>query len=152
MIYYVLKNFIENNTNVIFKTTIQFIMFLNRCLNIVEKNYWLTKFEITKMIWVIKKIRYLIEVIEISLTIIYTSYSTTISILKQIIFNISNIDKLNLRLIRVFQYFLNFNIVLRHTFEKLNIILDVLSDLQNSTNILIHEKKRILKTFYNTTI
>ena len=152
MIYHVLKNFIESNINVIFKTTIQFIMFLSRCLNIVEKNYWSTKLEITKIIWVIRKIRHLIEVIEVSFTIIYIDHSTAISILKQIIFNISNTDKLNLRLIQVSQYLLSFNIILRHKFEKSNIVFDVLSRLQDSTNILIHEKKKILKTLYDTTI
>ena len=90
----------------------------------------------------IKKIRHLIEIIEVSFTIIYTNHSAAISISKQIIFSILNIDKLNLRLIRISQYFSNFNIVLRHKSEKLNIVFNILSRLQNNTNIFIHEKKK----------
>ena len=49
----------------------------------------------------IRKIRYMIKINECSSTIIYTNYSTTIFIFKQINLIIFNTNKLNLQLIKV---------------------------------------------------
>ena len=73
-----------------------------------------------------RKIRYIIKVSECSLTIIYTNYSTTILIFKQINLTISNINKLNLQLMKASQYLFNFNIVMKHKFDKSNIVFNAL--------------------------
>ena len=100
-----------------------------------------------------RKIRYMIEIIEILFTIIYTNHSTTISISRQINFFTFNTNKLNLKLIRIFQYLSNFNLAVKHKSEKFNIIFDVLSKLSD-TNIIIetNDRIKILKTFYKTFI
>ena len=74
----------------------------------------------------IRKIRYIIKVNECSSTIIYTNYLTTISIFKQINFIIFNTNKLNLRLMKAFQYLFDFNIAIKHKFNKSNIVFNVL--------------------------
>ena len=73
-----------------------------------------------------RKIRYIIKVNECFLTIIYINYSTTILIFKQINFIIFSINKLNLQLIKIFQYLFNFNIAIKYKFNKLNIVFNVL--------------------------
>ena len=76
-----------------------------------------------------RKIRYIIEVNECSSTIIYIDHSTIVSIFKQINFIIFNINKFNLRLIKISQYLFNFNITVKHKFNKLNIVSNALSCL-----------------------
>ena len=73
-----------------------------------------------------RKIRYIIKVNKCFSTIIYIDHSTTIFIFKQINFIIFNTNKLNLQLIKVFQYLFDFNIAIKHKFNKLNIVFNVL--------------------------
>ena len=82
-----------------------------------------------------------------SLVIIYTNYSTTISIFKQITFITFNTNKLNLRLVKASQYLFDFNIFVRHKIDKINIVFDALSRLQ--TNVVIIDKLSILKSLYD---
>lgn len=42
-------------------TLIKPILFLSKLLMIAEKNYWPTKLEIAGFVWVIKKLKYLVE-------------------------------------------------------------------------------------------
>ena len=71
-------------------------------------------------------------------------------IFKQITLIISNINKFNLRLIRAFQYFFNFNIFVRYKVNKLNIVLDVLFKLLNKhSQSNIKNKIEIFNVFYN---
>ena len=95
----------------------------------------------------------MIKIIEILFTIIYTNYSTTISISRQINFFTFSTNKLNLKLIKAFQYLSSFNLVIKHKSEKSNIIFDVLFRLSD-TNIIIRtdDEIEILKTFYEIVI
>ena len=61
--------------------------------------------------------------------IIYIDYFVIISISKQTIFNITNINKLNFHLICISQYLSAFNIELRYKVNKVNIVLNALSRL-----------------------
>ena len=67
-----------------------------------------------------RKIRHMIEIIKILFMIIYTNHAMTISIFRQINFLTFSTDKLNLKLIKVFQYLLSFNLVVKHKSRKLN--------------------------------
>ena len=59
----------------------------------------------TDIVWVVKKIRYLIEaVIASRVIIVYTDHFVAIDIVRQSSMNIIFIEKLNLRLIRAFEY------------------------------------------------
>ena len=59
----------------------------------------------TDIVWVVKKIRYLIEaVIASRVIIVYIDHFVVIDIVRQSSINIIFIEKLNLRLIRAFEY------------------------------------------------
>ena len=113
MMYHLLndsKN--QNEITIIIRTSIRSIMYLNKMLNSIEHNYWSIELKITEIVWIIKKIRHMIEFNRKSFIIIYIDYFAAISIFRQIILITSFIDKLNLRLICVSQYLFNFNITL----------------------------------------
>ena len=84
-----------------------------------------------------------------SLTIVYTNYFVAIFIFKQTTLIIINIDKFNLRLIRISQYFFNFNLIIRYKIEKFNIISNVLSRLLNKLQLNIKNKIDVFDVFYN---
>lgn len=67
-------------------------------------------------------------------TIIYIDYDATLDIAKQTSLTITSIDKLNLRLVRTFDYLQRFNLDIRHKLDKQHIVLDVLFRL-TSANI-----------------
>ena len=144
IVYHVLKNSFDDTSY--FRTTIQSIMFLNRCLNEAKRNYWSIELKIADIVWVIRKIKHMIEFIEIFSIIVYIDHSTVVSISRQIIFIIFSSDKLNLRLIRISQYLFDFNLFIRHKIDKINVVSDALSKLQ--TNVFIIEKIDVLKFFY----
>ena len=150
MIYHVQENF-ANDKVTFSRISMQFIMFFNKCLNEVEKNYWLTKLKIAKIVWVMRKIKHMIKIIECFSIIIYTNYSATMSISRQINLTISNIDKLNLRLIRASQYLFEFNLNVRHKSNKFNVVSDVLLRLKK-IDVFQKEKIEILKFFYDVFI
>ena len=83
MIYYLLNNSKnQNETTIIIRTLIQSIIYLNKMFNSIEHNYWLTKLKIINIIWMIKKIRYIIEFNKKSFIIIYTDHFAIVLIFK----------------------------------------------------------------------
>ena len=101
IIYHHKQNYISKDFNKLARTNVQSILFLSRYLNIVEHNYWPTKLEIADVVWIVKKIRHMIEFSLKSFVIIYTNYSAVVLISRQTILNIINTNKFNLRLIRI---------------------------------------------------
>ena len=146
MIYYIIEN--SNDKTNYSRFAIQSILFFSKLLNDVEQNYWFTKLKIIDIIWVIKRIRHIIDFIKKSFTIIYIDYFVVVSISRQIILITFNIDKLNLRLVRASQYLFNFNIIIRHKFNKFNVIFDALSRLSNKTTIDVTNKIEIFDVLY----
>ncbi len=100
MIYHV-KDFVADNTKLISRIFVKLILFLNRMLNIAEANYWSTKLEVANIVWIIKRVRHLIDFTGVSLIIIYINHLTAISISRQTSLFTSSINKLNLRLMHV---------------------------------------------------
>ena len=94
----------------------------------------------------------MIKFIKLFSTIIYTNYFVVISIFKQITLITINIDKFNFRLMRVLQYFFNFNLSIRHKFKKFNIISNVLSRLLNALQLNVKNKIKMLNALYNYSI
>ena len=82
--------------------------------------------------------------------IIYIDHSTIVSILQQINFITFNINKLNLRFIKISQYFFEFNLQMKHKVKKFNVISNVFSRLQ--TDVIINEKIDVFETFYEVFI
>jgi hypothetical protein len=77
-----------------FKSNILFILFLNRQLKSAEKNYWSTELEIADIVFIIRKIRHMIESFKKSI-IIFTDHEFALNIVKQTSLVITSIDRLN---------------------------------------------------------
>ena len=87
--------------------------------------------------------------IKLFLTIIYMNHFVIVSIFKQTILITINIDKFNFQLMRVLQYFFNFNLLVRYKFEKFNVISNVLSRLLNVLQSNVKNKIEVLNALYN---
>ena len=129
MIYHVSSS---NNEQYFARTAIQLIMFLNRLINPAKSRYWSTELKLVELIWILRKIRHLIESSKIS-TIVYIDHEASLDIVKQTSFTTSSIDKLNLRLVRAFDYIQRFNLIIKHKSERLHLISDALSRLSIKT-------------------
>ena len=62
----------------------------------------------------------------------------------------TNIDKLNFRFIKAFQYFFDFNLQMKHKIDKFNIMSNIFFHFQ--TNMITTKKINILKVFYESFI
>lgn len=98
MIYYIIRETNPTDGRTIRCLDIQPILFLSKSLTSAKRNYWLTKLEVACLVWVIKKIRYIVEAVK--KTIVFTNYSITKGIVTANSLTSSNSDKLNLRLVR----------------------------------------------------
>ena len=77
-----------------------------------------------------KRIKHMIKAVKsTSQIIIYTNHLTIISIMKQIKLAFNNIDKLNLRLIKIFTYLFQFVFNVRYKSNKQHIMSNALSRL-----------------------
>jgi hypothetical protein len=130
IIFHVIKKFSKKTWSI--KNDIQLIMFLSRLLISAKKNYWLIELKTVELIWVIKKIRHLIQSSKKSV-IIQTNHAVIMNICKQIfITSINSVMRMNLRLIRVFQFLSQFsNLKIRHKSRKYHLISDALFRLQS---------------------
>jgi hypothetical protein len=130
IIFHVIKEFSKRTWSI--KNDIQLIMFLSRLFISAENNYWFIELETVELIWVIKKIRHLIQSSEKSV-IIQTNHAVIVNICKQIsITSINSVMRMNLRLIRVFQFLSQFsNLKIRHKSRKYHLISDALFRLQS---------------------
>ena len=117
-------------------------MFLSKRLSLVETKYWLTKLEMTDVIWIIKKMRHFIKSCKKSSMSIFTNHAVIAEIVNQIFLITINTNKLNLRLIRVSQFFFTFFIKIKIKFDKFYVVSNVLSRLKF---IAIIENTFILK-------
>ena len=113
------------------------VLFLSRLLTDAETRYWPTELEVAGLVWVVKKIRHMIEA-TVKPTIVYTDHSATIAIVRQTSMNTVSTEKLNLRLIRASEYLQRFRLDVRYKTGKSNIVPDALSRLasreQNSAS------------------
>ncbi len=110
------------------KLFIQLIMFLSRLLKLTKTHYWLTELKLVSMIWVVWKVRHLIELLNL-LTIIYTDHEVNVKIVKQISLLMMLTEKQNLCLMHISEYLQCFNLNVCHKSEKQHIVLNVLSQL-----------------------
>ena len=80
---------------------------------------------------------------------IYTDYSTTVDIAKQLSLSITSIIRLNLRLIRASQYLQRFELNVKYKPGKRNVILDILSRLFSINEHLISSDHVELDVLYD---
>ncbi len=94
-VYYT-KEFAEDSTSK--EKFMKSVLFLSRLLQDVKMQYWLTELEVTELVWIVKKIRHMIEVTAKNV-IIYTDHVISVRISHQFSLNITVMKKLNLHLI-----------------------------------------------------
>ena len=88
--------------------------------------------KLASIVWVLKKIRHMIEIVDFALLIIvYINHDFVFEIVKQTTFFISFIDKLNLRLIKTSNYLQRFNLNIRYKSNKQHIMSNVFFKLVN---------------------
>ena len=126
------------------KNEMKLIMFLSHELINAETRYWPTEMKIAALVWIIKKIRHLIETTE-HFTVVYTDHSATAAIAQQSSLNTTSVIKLNFRLIRSSEYLQRFRLDIRHIHNKTNTIPNALSRLANS-----NDKKKIEENVLTT--
>ena len=125
---------------------IQSIMFLNKRLFDAKKKYWPTKLKIIDVMWIVKKVRHFIKFCKKSFTLIFTNHFAIVDLMNQIFFITFNTDKLNLRLMRAFQFFFTLFIHIKVKFERFHVISNALSRLKSS---IVSDDTSILKNLYD---
>ena len=104
---------------------IKSILFLSRIFNKIETKYWLIELKMCDLIWIVRRIRHIIKTTN-QIIVIFIDHIVNTFILKQTIINSNNIDKFNLRLMRIFTYFFQFKIEMKYRLNKKHIIFDAL--------------------------
>ena len=82
----------------------------------------------TTLVWIVRRIVYMIRSSK-HFTIIYTDHETNFIIAAETKLITININKLNMKFIKIFTYFSQFRIEMRHKFEKFNVVSNALSRL-----------------------
>lgn len=114
------------------RSTICPIIFLSRLLTHAEKNYWPPELEIAGFVWVIKKVRHVVESSRAKV-IVQTDHSAILDIMQQSsITATASTMKMNVRLVRASQFFCQFRLVVRHKPGKEHIVPDALSRLASA--------------------
>ena len=131
MLYYVKKIYLKNSQQLdkySSRHVIKSVLFLSRLVINVESKYWSIELEIVDIVWVLKKIKHIVEVSS-SKTIMYTDHDSALNIVNQIMMTTTSTNKFNLRLVRISNYIQRFNLNIRHKFDKQHIVFDALSRL-----------------------
>ena len=110
---------------------VQPILFLSRIINGAKSRYWPTELELAGIVWVVRKIRHMIESSQTP-TIIFTDHGSALGIAKQTSLTTTSTDKMNLRLVRASDYLQRFELVIRHKPGKQHVVPDALSRLESS--------------------
>ena len=149
VIYHVADN--ENFLTYSFKRSIQSVMFLSRFLNSVETKYWSTKLKLTDLVWILKKIRHLIN-FAVKFTIIYINHETSLAIVKQTFLSTSSTNKLNFRLVRASNYIQRFDLIIRHKSNKFHLMSDALSKLSVTSATNTQSENKEFDVFFTASL
>ena len=95
-------------------------------LNIAKIKYWFIELKLCDLMWIMRRVRYIIETF-IMFIIIYIDHVVNTFIIKQTTLNSININKFNLRLIWIFIYFFQFRLNIKHKSNKNHVIFNALS-------------------------
>ncbi|KAJ5090186.1 hypothetical protein N7532_008870 [Penicillium argentinense] len=109
---------------------IQPVLFLSRDLSAAERNYWPTELEVACLVWVLRKIRHMVQAAPPHLpVVIYTDHSSTTPIAQSSPLRSVASDRLNLRLVRASQYIQQYRLRVFHRPGATNQVVDALSRL-----------------------
>lgn len=134
------------------RSAIQPIMFLSRMLSEAERNYWPTELEVAGFVWVLKKIRHLVESSKHP-TIIQTDHSAILDIMKQSsITSTTSTMRMNVRLVRASQFLRQFPLEVRHKPGKEHIVPDALSRLASTNKSSLSSSHDELDALFTTTL
>ena len=107
------------------------VLFLSRLLKDAETRYWPTELELAGIVWVLRKVRHMIE--SAPETIVYTDHGAALGISKQTSLTTTSTARLNLRLVRASEYIQRFrNLYFRYKPGKQHIVPDALSRLYST--------------------
>lgn len=121
------------------RTSIRPLIFLSRLLSPAESHYWPTKLEIVGFVWVLKKVRHLVESARAKV-IVQTDHSAIRDIVQQSsITSTTSAMQINVRLVRASQFLRQFRLVVRNKPGKEHIVLDTLSRLASANTNLPSE-------------
>ena len=112
------------------RTDVEPILFLSRMLNEAEKRYWPTELETAGLVWVVRRVRHMIEAAKHT-TVIFTDHNANASIAEQTTLSSSNTDKLNLRLVRASTYLSQVRLEVKYRPGKDHVVPDALSRLSS---------------------
>ena len=121
--------------------SIQPILFLSKLLTPAESRYWPTELEVAGLVWIVKKLRHLIEASHHP-TNIYTDHQAIVDIVKQSSLQTTSVVRLNLRHVRSSEYLARFRLDIRHKPGKSNIIPDALSRLPVVDEVKDHLRRQ----------
>ena len=124
------------------RKNVESIMFLNRMLTFVEEKYWFIELKMIDLIWLMKRIKHLIETFK-HITIIYIDHVVNSFIARQIKLITNNVNKLNMKLVRVSIYLFQFRLNVRYKLDKSHIIFDAFSRL-SINNCMLNDKNDVL--------
>ena len=136
--------------------SLQLILFLSRLLTLAEKNYWPIELEIAGFVWVIRKVRHVVESLRAKV-IIQTDHTAILDILNQSsITSTTSTMRMNVCLVRASQFLRQFRLVVRHKPGKEHILPDALSRLASANTNLPSQDPSYSKLdaffAYNTTL
>ena len=131
MIYHVKNN--SENGKFFDKQQIESILFFLKLFTEAESKYWSTKLKITIFVWTIRRIVHIIRSSK-HFTIIYTDHEANFMIVAETKLSTININKLNMKFIKIFIYFFQFRIEMRHKLEKFNVVSNALNKLFIKSN------------------
>ena len=115
------------------RTQVKPVLFLSRLLKDAETRYWPTELELAGIVWVLSKVRHMVE--SAPTTIVYTDHGAALGIAKQTTLTTASTAKLNLRLVRASDYIQRFrNLHFRHKPGKQHVVPDALSRLSSSSS------------------
>jgi hypothetical protein len=120
------------------KRDVESILFLSKTLFSAKSRHWSTKLKMTELVWAIKKIAHIIKSSKHS-TIIYIDHDVSSVITTIIKLSISSTNRFNMKLMRVFMYFSQFRLNIRHRSEKFNVVSNALSRLSVKKDNITHE-------------
>ena len=115
-------------------TAVQVIMFLSKGLTATEKRYFATELEMAGLVWLLRKIRHLVQATSAPTTI-FTDHAAAVNLaLAHSLTTTSATDKLNLRLVRASGYIQTYRLALLHRAGRLHgVPADALSRLVGNT-------------------
>ena len=116
-------------------------MFFSKILIDAETKYWSIELKMIEVVWIVKKIRHIIESCRKSLMTIFIDHAVTANLIKQIFLTTFNTNKLNLRFVRTFQFLSALFIKIKIKSKKLHVMSNVLFRLKTN----LDSKKNVSK-------